>query len=321
MALLTIQIVGWNSASVLEPGLRALAGISGDEAEICYIDNASTDGSVDVVRRVLPQARIMELPRNIGFAHAHNIGFSQCATPFVLTHDPDAEIDWNGIKKLLRTFSDPSVGAVQGKILRREGSSAGAAVLDSTGIILTRSLNGAERGSYEEDTGQYAERSAITAVTGACGIYRLEALKAVAHARENGVLEIYDHDFFAYKEDVDLGWRLQRAGWSSVYVPIFMAYHQRTLGRRGSLNWGMSIPTIYARLQNPRTRYSIRNWLWMLAKNMTFAQDLKAEVFIDARLCAFFILSLLYPLLFGVWVETLEGMPRMLAKRKKILHY
>lgn len=319
MPLLTIQIVGWNNEQVLTPGLKALAAIPKGEVEIRFIDNGSTDNSVDLVKKMLPETDIVELKTNTGFAYAHNVGFSQCTTEFVLVLNPDIEIQWEGLKKLLKAFEDPSVAAVQGKLLRQEKSANGEALLDSAGIMLSKALNGIERGSYEEDRGQYEQQADILAVTGACGMYRMSALKTVDHGVRDGVFEIFDNAFFAYKEDVDLGWRLKRAGWTSLYLPIFVAHHSRSLGRRGFMNWGLSPKTIYTRMRSPRTRYSFRNWIWMMAKNMTFKQELKAELFIDARLATFFCLSLLYPPFFKVWLETLHGLPEMFRKRHHTL--
>lgn len=299
---LTIQIVGWNSAPVLPATLTALKKIPTAEVMIRYIDNNSQDDSIHLVRYALPGAEIIELPANRGFAGAHNLGFAKCATPYVLTCDPDMQPDWEGIKKLLALFNDPEIAAVQGKVLRPDGK------IDSAGIKLSLALNGIERGANTEDRGQYNQQAELIAVTGGAGIYRMKTLESVG---------TFDEDFFAYKEDVDLGWRLNNAGYKVLYVPIFMGMHARTLGRRGAFNWGLNPKEIYKRLKSPRTRYSFRNWIWMITKNVTLKQELAAEIFILARLAVFFVLSITYPPFFKVWLETLQGIPKMLDKRSK----
>lgn len=315
---ITIQIVGWNSAQELPQTLAALQRVPHDAAIIRYLDNASRDESCALVQRILPAVDILILAENKGFSGAHNIGFARCATPFVLTLNPDVELQWEGIKAVLKVFADPHVGAAQGKLYRAVSSvvdtpKSGKNIIDSAGIVHTLALNGTERGANESDVGQYDAQTLILAVTGACGIYRMEALRSVAYAGG----EIFDQDFFAYKEDVDVGWRLNTAGWNVVYVPAAVGAHQRTVGRRGLFGWSIQPATVYARLKSVRTRYSLRNYVWMLAKNTTFIQGLKHEVFIDARLAVFFALSLLYLPLFTVWFEILYGLPRMLEKRKK----
>ncbi len=305
---LTIQIVGWNSEKHLVAAARALQAIPEEQALIRYIDNASTDTSVQIIQSLLPTADIIELKENEGFARAHNIGFAKCTTPFVLTHDPDVELNWDEVKKLLKYIKAHSqVGAIQGKLLRRESD-----IIDSVGIVLTLTLNGRERGAGEKDVGQYEQKAAVDAVTGACGLYRMEALRNVAHGPD----EIFDNDFFAYKEDVDLGWRLKRAGFKSMYLPHLMGYHSRTLGKRGAMPWFMNPEEFPKRLRSPRTHYSLRNYIWMITKNKSLKDVLLYDWFIIPRLACWLLLSLLYPPLLRAWLEAARGLPRVLKKRK-----
>src|SRR5688572_13844797 len=107
-AKLTIQIVGWNSARELPDTLQALSTIPRDEAVIRYIDNASSDSSAALVQAQLPQADIILLSQNLGFAGGHNAGLRRCTTPYVLTCDPDVALDWAGLEQLLAAFDDPA---------------------------------------------------------------------------------------------------------------------------------------------------------------------------------------------------------------------
>jgi GT2 family glycosyltransferase len=304
---LTIQIVGWNSAEHLKLSVAALAEIPAQSVIVRYIDNASTDTSVAIVRAALPQADIVELAENKGFAGAHNIGFSKCTTPFVLTHDPDVVLNWTGITELLAAFTDEKVAAVQGKLLRSQEPNA----IDSAGIVATLTLNGKERGAGEADTNAYQQEEKLLAVTGACGMFRLSALRKIAGSGG----EVFDADFFAYKEDVDVGWRLNNAGFSVQYLPVIAGTHARTLGKRGSLPWFINPTEAPRRLTSPRTRYSIRNYIWMIAKNASPLQLILHAPFIITRLLYIFLLTVLVPPLFSVWPETLRFLPKMLQKR------
>ena len=307
---LTIQIVGWNSADVLAPGLAALEKIPPEDIDILYLDNGSTDGSLDLVQQILPLAKTIDFSENIGFARAHNIGLSQCQTPFVLIHDPDVAINWQGIISLLHLFDDPTIGAIQGKLLRavKEGTRS---IIDSAGIISSSALNGAERGSNEIDLNQYKDEAPLLATTAACSLYRLAALQAVAYGPE----DFFDNDFFSYKEDVDLGWRLNNAGWKVLFIPIYTGWHQRTLGRRGAFNWGLNPISIYQRLRSRRTYYSVRNWVWMVAKNALVGQLVIHAIPIGIRVLVLGALSLTYPPLVKVWFEAITGLPMCLRKR------
>ena len=306
--LLTIQVLGWNGAKHLRKTAEALSQAPNDIVIIRYIDNGSQDDSLKIIQEILPHAEILQLDTNQGFAAAHNAGIKKCTTPFLLTLDQDQEIIWDGISKLLDTMKkNPKLGAVQGKLYRKDGEK----IIDSAGIVHTLSLNGKERGSNKQDIGQYEEIADLLAVTGGCGLYRIQAIKEVA---QDG--QIFDEKFFAYKEDVDLGWRLQNMGWEVQYIPVLASYHARTLGRRGLFNWGLSMSSIQKRLASPRTKWSLRNYMWMIAKNAKTREIIFHWVFIKSRLFIFFILSLFSSDLFSVWKETWEGLKAMREKGK-----
>lgn len=305
--LLTIQIVGWNSEAVLAVALEGLREVSRQPVVIRYIDNGSSDNSVKLVRRALPKVEIIELPHNVGFAAAHNFGFARTTTPFVLTCDPDLKLNWPGIQQLLTFFDDDTLGAVQGKLLRYDDAS----LIDSAGIDLSFSLNGRERGAHEKDVGQYAKDWPITAATGACALYRMSALKKVADSQG----KIFDEDFFSYKEDVDLGWRLRKAGWGVRYYPVLVGWHKRTLGKRGIGGWGLTLAAIKERLASKRTRYSLRNWVWMVIKNASARQLITLWPFILGRVFVFLVLSVWSWSLLAVWPEIIGGIPLMIRKR------
>ncbi|MEX2055000.1 MAG: glycosyltransferase family 2 protein [Candidatus Andersenbacteria bacterium] len=307
--LLTIQIVGWNNEAALRAALPNLKKIPAGEVDIFFIDNNSSDNSVAFVQTLLPTATIIRNSQNKGFGEAHNQAISLCRTPFVLTHNPDLALDWPGTKKLLAAFADAKVGAVQGKLYRDEGHD----VFDSTGIVQNLTLTGRERGAGESDHGQYNVATPLWAVTAACGIYRVQALREIAYQDR----EYFDQDFFAYREDVDLGWRLNKAGWQVCYLPVAAGVHQRSLRTTSRFGWGLNPIKVHARLRDRRTRLSLRNWLWMVIKNATFKEHLTHEIFVDARAAVFLLLSVSYPPLLTVWFEILAGIPRMIAKRSE----
>lgn len=308
---LTIQIVGWNHRKDLSFAVEGLRDVPKDLVDIRYIDNASGDGSADFFEQELPFADVIRLDRNIGFVGAHNIGLAACSTEFVLIHDPDLRINWSGVRTMLDQFeSRDDLGAAQGLLLRDE-KKEGRNVIDSAGIELSMALNGIERGAGEVNDGQYNTEAQIIGPTGACALYRMSALRQVAHSDT----EFFDADFFAYKDDVDLGWRLTRAGWVVSYLPIEVGTHRRTLGKRGLFGWGLNPVVIYRRLSNPRTAYSLRNYFWTIIKNVTLKQALIHEIFVDARLLVFLVLSVFYPPLFKTWWEMLSGIRKMLEKR------
>lgn len=306
MQQLTIQMVTWNSATALRKSLPLWRRIDPAIAVTRVIDNASQDKSTQLVRAYLPQTDLVRLLQNTGFAGGHNEGFRRCTTPYVLVINPDVELNWQGILAALKYFDDPTIGALQGKLYRQ------GKTIDSVGIFLTLALNGGERGAGETDRGRYEQPVALAAATGACALYRLAALRHVAHKQG----EIFDQDFLAYKEDVDLGWRLRRAGWKIVYAPVTFGTHERSLRGEGRLGWRLRWSDVASRLRNPRTFYSWRNWLWMIAKNAAPAELLSHSPWVSGRLLVLFVLTLIHWPLVYVWAATLRGLPIMIAKRR-----
>ncbi len=308
---MTIQIVTWNSAIHLPSTLGALKHLPSHIGVVRIIDNGSTDDSVSLARTLLPQADIITLQKNIGFAQGHNVGFAKCTTEFVATVDPDVTVAVESLEELLSVFEDETVGAVQGKLYRQIANEDDRPIIDSAGIIQTITLNGKERGAGEVDHGQYNAPEDLLAVTGAFGIYRLSALQQVSHSD----IEVFDVDFFAYKEDVDLGWRLKRAGFVSRYEPVTAGTHARTLGKRGSVAWFLNPAEAPRRLFSPRTKYSIRNYVWMLIKNISWQQELIHGIPIAARLLFILPFTIIFFPLFVVWFEIVEKIPVMIHKR------
>lgn len=296
---------------MLPDTLAALKNIPPSQAVIRFIDNHSTDGTRRLIAAALPGADVVALPHNVGFAAAHNLGLAKCTTPFVLTCDPDVAIVWPGVAELLESFSDDEVGAVQGKLIRPQTDVSARAIIDSAGIMRNFSLNGQERGAGEIDLGQYNAPAMLDAVTGACGLYRLSALRSIAHQES----EIFDEEFFAYKEDVDVGWRLQRAGFVSRYEPVLVGIHRRTLGPGSKNNWGGTPVSFYRRLKNVRTHYSLRNYIWLLVKNVSGREILIHDIAIAGRLFVFALLTIVYPPLLMAWLQAIQKLPIMIHKR------
>src|SRR3989338_3291699 len=306
---LTVQIVGWNSAAALPAALDRLK-LCPKEIIIRYIDNNSADRSVETVKKMLPAAQVIELDRNTGFAAAHNLGFKHCTTSLVMLHNPDLVLDLDSLPQLTGVFEEARVGAVQGKILKGRNSQ-GKDIIDSTGVVMTLALNGADRGEGEIDVRQYNQSIEVAAVTGAAGCYRMAALHNIRDI--NG--QIFDEDFFAYKEDVDLGWRLRHAGWVCKYIPVLQGIHPRGFGQKRTDSLPEKMVYLVVKVTDQRTRYSLRNWIWMILKNSSVKDALKHELFVDMRIFGFVLLGTVYWPLLGLWIEIIKGEPKIMRKR------
>lgn len=255
MSKIQIQVVTWNSRSYLERLFLGINKQEGADFNVVVIDNASTDGTIAEITNnqssIIKKITIINNQENRGFAAAHNQGFAICEAPYVLVLNPDTELQPGYLAEVLRVIeSDNKVGAVQGKLYRQlpEGKKYG--IIDSCGLKMKAWGQIVDIGQNSVDKGDFEAQAEVFGATGACALYRLEALKQVAD--KHG---IFDERFGSYKEDVDLAWRLQRAGWKAVFAPRAVAWHGRGVGKGDKRGW--------------RIRYlSLRNHLLMILKNI-----------------------------------------------------
>ena len=206
-----------NSAAVIEACLQAAR--AANPAEIWVVDNGSQDATEAKVRRQGAPVRLLPQATNTGFAAASNLGWARSRAPFVLFLNDDAVLQPGYLRRTLAALqADERAASAVGKLLRP----GQPARLDSAGLALHRhALRPTDRGQGELDRGQYDRPEAVFGASGAAALYRRAAL-----APDEAP---FDASLFAYYEDVDLAWRLQRRGWRHLYVPQAQALH----GRRG----------------------------------------------------------------------------------------
>lgn len=217
-APVAVVIVTWNSAPFVPGCLESLRTLTRTPDQIVVVDNASADGTAALVRERFPEAGLVELPDNLGFCRANNIGIRKTTSPFVLVLNPDTTLDPRFLEELLPAFDDARVGIAAGKLLRFDG-----VTLDSAGQLLGRSRQPIDRGFGTRDAGQYAEDAGVFGACGAAALYRRTMLDQVA----DGPGQCFDESFFAFYEDLDLAWRARRAGWRAVYRHRALGKHAR----------------------------------------------------------------------------------------------
>ncbi len=242
-----ISIVAWNSMKYLPEALGSLDTQTYRDFTLVVVDNASADGVEEYVRGHHPRAAIIRNTKNLGFARAHNqaIAYARARIApergdlLMLVMNPDAVLEPTFLEEAVRTMTlHPEAGSVSGKLLRMRHSTDEMAtggektsVIDSAGLRIRKTRRMDDRGAGEQDGSDYGKAREIFGPSGALGLYRLSALESVAFpvGKNGGNREEYfDEDFFAYKEDLDLAWRLRLAGWSSLFEPRALAYHYRT---------------------------------------------------------------------------------------------
>jgi len=224
MTDVSIVVVTHDSAADLPASLPSAASQADVASEILIVDTASTDDSLGVARRLVPGARVLALPENVGFPAAMNAGIEASSGRYVLALNPDCRLAPDFAARLASRLDErPDVGSASGRILRAAGPELAATDrLDSTGMVFSASGRHFDRGSEEPAAGRYTREEEVAGTTGAAGFYRRTALESARISTG-----YFDADFFLYREDADLAWRLRRLGWKCLYVPDALAYHRR----------------------------------------------------------------------------------------------
>lgn len=329
MSRVSIHIVAWNSRKYLPQALASIFAQTCRDFSVLVVDNASTDGSIDLVRSEYPDAGVLRNFNNLGFARAHNqaVAFAKgrpdMAPEFILVTNPDIILQPDFLEKMIVAIERrPEIGSVCGKLLKiRDGEEEMAEpvrtdIIDSAGLKITKSRRFVDRGSGEKDAGQFGRNEEVFGASGALAFYRLAALDAVAAATG----EVFDEDLFAYKEDADLAWRLRLLGWPCLYVPDAVAYHFRGVGGRDRAG-SLEIAADHRGRSKTVSFLSLRNHWLTLIKN-----DYCLNRFIHwPRIFWFEFRKWVWSLVFQpvtyfkAWFGALCLMPKMLCKRRRLM--
>jgi len=206
--------------------LRCLASLAAHvrlPLEVVVVDNASTDGSVDAVRRAYPTARLLPSPANEGFSTANNAGIRASAGPQVLVLNSDAELTAGAVETMSGLLDARADVGVVGPLTRNpDGTVQLSFGSDLTPLSewrqrsLVRGVRARRPAALREAERRASREHEPDWVSGSCFLARRAALEAVAG---------FDEGFFLYEEDADLCRRLRGAGWRVLYTPAAEVRH------------------------------------------------------------------------------------------------
>ena len=217
-----VVILNWNTEGFLKEFLPGLLHSVGkvDGAEVIVADNASTDGSLEVMRKIFPQVRTIAFEKNHGFTGGYNKAFEQIDSEYFVLINSDIEVTEDWLAPLVDWMDNhPECGACAPKLHswqeREKFEYAGAAggYIDLFGYPFCR---GRVLKRLDTDKGQYDQTKDVFWATGACLMVRSSLY------RKLGGL---DDRFFAHMEEIDLCWRMQLEGFKVTVVPQSVVYH------------------------------------------------------------------------------------------------
>jgi GT2 family glycosyltransferase len=208
--------------------LDSLLAMSYTDFTLTVFDDGSSEDIASVVQQRYPEARVIRSERNVGLARAFNIAIDSGSSEFVVLLNNDTEVESNWLAQLVACADRyPTAGSIASKLRllsdRQRLHSAG----DTWSV---RGMPG-NRGVWLEDFGQYDREGQVFSACGGAVLYRRHALDDLL--KRDG--HVFDERLFMYCEDVDLGWRLQTAGWPCVFAPRAVVYHALSATGGGTL--------------------------------------------------------------------------------------
>ncbi len=231
-----VNMVTWNAALYLPACLESLKSQSYKDWSLFVIDNGSTDGTLGLIKKALPQTEILCHKKNTGFAPAHNEALRRTKGDYILLLNQDIVLHKDFLKNAAAFLEkNKKAGALQPKLIRYDFKNLKSlGIIDTTGLLMYKSRRIVNRGQGQIDKNQL-KGGEVFGADGAAPVYRRAALDDVA-LKIGDKLEYLDEDFFSYKEDVDLAWRLRLAGWQAFYEPTVKGFHGRGSGDAASTN-------------------------------------------------------------------------------------
>ena len=250
MVDLSVIVVSWNVRDLLRRCLRSISNIQhrASSIEVIVVDNASTDGSVDMVRAEFPDVRLIVNPGNPGFAAANNQGIAVAQGRYVLLLNPDTEVVGDALATMVAFADDhPDVGVVGPQLLNPDGSvqssrrrfpTLATAFFESTWLQPYAPRRLLERYYvFDQPDGAVLD---VDWVKGAALMARREAIEQVGRM---------DERFFMYSEELDWCRRFREAGWRVVYLPAAQIVHYE--GKSSE----QVLPARHVHFQTSKVRY------------------------------------------------------------------
>jgi len=248
MIKISIIIPNYNGAKYLSDCLKhlkvAINNCPNSKFEIILVDNGSKDNSIQLFNHLTTQLNnhsSIQLPTNTGFATAVNRGIKVAKYEYICLLNNDVNLDKNWFKLIIKNIkNNPKTSCFCGTVLNYDGTQ-----IESQGISFDWSGKCLQNQNHPPGL--------VWGASGAVVIYQKNIIK---------YLGLFDEKYFAYIEDVDLAFRLQKKGYQTLLVPAVIAYH---------LGGGTS-----NRMGNFRAKQIFKNWFYFIFKNYS-----KKEILIN----------------------------------------
>ncbi|HEY8886542.1 MAG TPA: glycosyltransferase family 2 protein [Candidatus Microsaccharimonas sp.] len=298
MNSVAIVVPNWNGEDLLRTCIDSLLNQT-IKITVIIVENGSIDGSLKILDSYekSKQVVVLKQTKNHGFAGGVNIGINYAIEKgfdFIglFNNDAAAKEDW--AEQLVGILSkNKGVGIVTSKILIGDTGR-----LDSTGDWYTTTGMPFPRGRNELDKGQYDNEKQVFGASGGASLYRATMLKEVG---------LFDEDFFAYYEDVDISFRAQIFGWKVLFEPTAIVYHQ--------------LSATSSKLGYFAIRQSAKNFWLIYIKNLPIKLAVKYFIPATYRYSRMFAARLIkggFGAFFSGWIQGVSLYPKKFRERRNI---
>ncbi len=262
-------VLNWNGKEVISDCIESLLAQTWEPREIIVVDNGSTDSSLEMIRKKYAHSIVLiENGENLGFAGGCNVGIRAARGEFIALLNSDATIEPDWMHEMVRGIREggihegEKIGMAAGKIYFAHDRRR----IENTGHIIYRDGLGRGRGRMEVDHGQYDHENRVFCPNGCAALFRRSMMDDIG---------LFDEKFFAYADDIDVGFRGRLLGYKCAYIPTAIAYH------RLSASFGMLSPFKAFLVE--------RNRLWVLIKCFPVIYILLSPFYTAARYFYHFI--------------------------------
>lgn len=277
MQEVSVVIPNYNGIAYLDGVLASLEHQTLKDFEVIVVDNGSTDGSTSFIAGNYPWVHVIGLPDNFGFSKAVNEGIYASRAPYVLLLNNDTEVETNFVEEMLLAIKRHkkafSCSARMIQFFDRDRLDDAGNYYNALGWAFARGKG--------RDIHTYEKEEKIFAACAGAAIYRKKIFEKIGY---------FDEEHFAYLEDTDVGYRARIYGYENWYAPKAKVYHVGS-GTSGS------------RYNQFKTRYSSRNNVYLIYKNMPILQII---LNLPLLVCGFAI-KILFFFMKGMGREYLAG--------------
>ncbi|MDD2482654.1 MAG: glycosyltransferase family 2 protein [Candidatus Shapirobacteria bacterium] len=316
----SVIIPNYNGAKFLPDCLNSLLNAINNcpepQFELILVDNNSKDNSIEIFEKIIPKSfnyRILLNSKNRGFAGAINQGIEKAKHKYVVLLNNDLTIEKNWfqlISKTIKANKNPKVATFFGTVLNKDGSKFESQGLDFFYSGKCQNISNGEKFDAPSFLqGRGSGGGFVWGASAALVVYKKEILEKIG---------LFDADFFAYEEDVDLALRLHNLNYQTLYIPKALSYHLGggTSNKMGVFRYKMDAKNwIYIIIKNFSAKEIANNLLKIIEERLRNLSGLSKKVIRLYKLKSIFYLPYV---LISVYGTVLINLSKMFNKRKVI---